>query len=50
MNVLTSVAVKVCGCRPDDGGAADTWVGVRKPSQHRLATVLARGLGPSLQP
>ncbi len=28
-----SVFVKVCGCRPYEGGAARTGAGVRKPSQ-----------------
>src|ERR1700676_3110151 len=30
-----SASVKVCGCRPHDGGAAHTGAGVRKPSQKR---------------
>jgi hypothetical protein len=32
----TSVPVKVCGCRPHDGGAAHTGAGVRKPPKEML--------------
>src|SRR5450759_4035416 len=32
-----SVHVKVCGCRPHDGGAAHTGAGVRKPPREETA-------------
>jgi hypothetical protein len=32
-----SVHVKVCGCRPHEGGAADTGAGVRKPPMEETA-------------
>src|SRR5438034_5836418 len=34
--------VKVCGCRPHDGGAADTGAGVRKPPMEETAGCGAR--------
>src|ERR1019366_5064614 len=37
-----SVRVKVCGCRPHDGGAAHTGVGVRKPPREETAGCRAR--------
>jgi hypothetical protein len=33
---LLSASVKVCGCRPHDGGAAHTGAGVRKPPREML--------------
>src|SRR5271170_6683890 len=33
----TSAFVKVCGCRPHDGGAAHTGAGVRKPPKEETA-------------
>jgi hypothetical protein len=35
--VHESGTVKVCGCRPHDGGAADTGAGVRKPPMEETA-------------
>jgi hypothetical protein len=35
--LVTSVIVKVCGCRPHDGGAARTGAGVRKPPMEETA-------------
>ena len=32
-----SAKVKVCGCRPHDGGAAQTGAGVRKPLMEETA-------------
>ena len=32
-----SASVKVCGCRPHDGGAAHTGAGVRKPPREETA-------------
>jgi hypothetical protein len=32
-----TASVKVCGCRPHDGGAADTGAGVRKPPREETA-------------
>ena len=32
-----AASVKVCGCRPYDGGAAHTWAGVRKPPMEETA-------------
>ena len=32
-----SARVKVCGCRPHDGGAAHTGAGVRKPPMEETA-------------
>src|SRR5665811_2089113 len=32
-----SAIVKVCGCRPHDGGAAHTGAGVRKPPREETA-------------
>jgi len=32
-----SAIVKVCGCRPHDGGAAHTGAGVRKPPMEETA-------------
>ena len=37
MRAATSVNVKVCGCRPHDGGAAHTGAGVRKPQMEETA-------------
>jgi hypothetical protein len=34
--VRESARVKVCGCRPHDGGAAYTGAGVRKPPMEML--------------
>src|SRR6266436_1840484 len=34
--------VKVCGCRPHDGGAACTGAGVRKPPMEETAGCVAR--------
>src|ERR1700674_1793501 len=34
--------VKVCGCRPHDGGAAHTGAGVRKPPKEETAGGVAR--------
>jgi hypothetical protein len=34
--------VKVCGCRPHEGGAADTGAGVRKPPKEETAGGVAR--------
>ena len=34
--------VKVCGCRPHDGGAAHTGAGVRKPPREETAEGVAR--------
>ena len=34
--------VKVCGCRPHDGGAAHTGAGVRKPPMEETAGSLVR--------
>src|SRR5258708_3940659 len=33
----TAANVKVCGCRPHDGGAAHTGAGVRKPPMEETA-------------
>src|SRR6202166_572571 len=42
-NSLTmSAVVKVCGCRPHDGGAAHTGAGVRKPPREETAGGVAR--------
>src|SRR6266540_956686 len=43
----TSVHVKVCGCRPHDGGAAPTGAGVRKPPREEAARGVrgCRGVG-----
>ena len=38
-----SVLVKVCGCRPHEGGAARTGAGVRKPPMEETAGGVARG-------
>src|SRR5713226_10189730 len=38
----TSVVVKVCGCRPHEGGAARTGAGVRKPPMEETAGCVAR--------
>jgi hypothetical protein len=38
----TSASVKVCGCRPHDGGAAHTGAGVRKPPKEETAGGVAR--------
>jgi hypothetical protein len=35
--VHESASVKVCGCRPHDGGAAHTGAGVRKPPMEETA-------------
>src|SRR5450759_5757526 len=35
--MLESGCVKVCGCRPHDGGAAHTGAGVRKPPREETA-------------
>jgi hypothetical protein len=35
--VHESLFVKVCGCRPHDGGAAHTGAGVRKPPMEETA-------------
>jgi hypothetical protein len=32
-----AAVVKVCGCRPDDGGAAHTGAGLRKPPREKTA-------------
>ena len=37
MSWPTSVNVKVCGCRPHEGGAARAGAGVRKPSMEETA-------------
>src|SRR4030088_3346707 len=37
-----SVIVKVCGCRPHDGGGAHTGAGVRKPPREETAGCRAR--------
>ena len=37
-----SESVKVCGWRPDDGGAAHTGAGVRKPAREETAGCVAR--------
>jgi hypothetical protein len=37
-----SADVKVCGCRPHDGGAAHTGAGVRKPPREETAGCRAR--------
>ena len=34
--------MKVCGCRPHDGGAAHTGAGVRKPPMEETAGSLVR--------
>ena len=34
---MMSDVVKVCGCRPHDGGAAHTGAGVRKPPREETA-------------
>src|SRR6266850_1534898 len=39
---VKSVFVKVCGCRPHDGGAARTGAGVRKPPMEETAGGVAR--------
>src|SRR5207249_11527159 len=39
---LMSAFVKVCGCRPHDGGAAHTGAGVRKPPMEETAGCGAR--------
>src|ERR1700694_2216014 len=39
---LISAVVKVCGCRPHDGGAAHTGAGVRKPPKEETAGGVAR--------
>ena len=36
-NLEISGIVKVCGCRPHDGGAAHTGAGVRKPPMEETA-------------
>src|SRR6266852_5465872 len=41
-NAATSVFVKVCGCRPHEGGAARTGAGVRKPPMEETAGGVAR--------
>jgi hypothetical protein len=33
----TAAVVKVCGCRPHDGGAAHTGAGVREPPMEETA-------------
>src|SRR5436309_3964521 len=38
----TAASVKVCGCRPHDGGAAHTGAGVRKPPMEETAGCGAR--------
>jgi hypothetical protein len=38
----TAASVKVCGCRPHDGGAARTGAGVRKPPMEETAGGVAR--------
>src|ERR1700738_335949 len=38
-----SASVKVCGCRPHEGGAARTGAGVRKPPMEETAGGVARG-------
>src|ERR1700674_3754774 len=38
----TSENVKVCGCRPHEGGAAHTGAGVRKPPKEETAGGVAR--------
>jgi hypothetical protein len=38
-----SAYVKVCGCRPHDGGAAHTGAGVRKPPMEETAGVWRGG-------
>ena len=38
-----AAVVKVCGCRPHEGGAADTGAGVRKPSMEETAGGVVRG-------
>ena len=37
-----SVDVKVCGCRPHEGGAARTGAGVRKPPREETAGGVVR--------
>ena len=37
-----AASVKVCGCRPHEGGAADTGAGVRKPPKEETAGGVAR--------
>src|SRR6202051_2077365 len=37
-----AAVVKVCGCRPHDGGAAHTGAGVRKPPREETAGGVAR--------
>jgi hypothetical protein len=37
-----SVSVKVCGCRPGEGGAAHAGAGVRKPPREETAGGVAR--------
>src|SRR6266702_5778982 len=39
---MTSVVVKVFGCRPHEGGAAHTGAGVRKPPREETAGGRAR--------
>jgi hypothetical protein len=39
---LISAVVKVCGCRPHDGGAAHTGAGVREPPKEETAGGVAR--------
>src|ERR1700716_134435 len=41
-SAVTSGIVKVCGCRPHDGGAAHTGAGVRKPPREETAGCRAR--------
>src|SRR3979411_2959140 len=41
-SAVTSAFVKVCGCRPHDGGAAHTGAGVRKPPREETAGCRAR--------
>src|SRR3981189_693338 len=42
MEASISAHVKVCGCRPHDGGAAHTGAGVRKPPREETAGCRAR--------
>src|SRR3979490_467524 len=37
LRLASSALVKVCGCRPHDGGAAHTGAGVRKPPREETA-------------
>jgi hypothetical protein len=41
LNARVAASVKVCGCRPHEGGAARTGAGVRKPPKEETAEDVA---------